>query len=103
MAIIAIVTTTEWFFTEEFQALQAMFSSGVTLKELRSIGIVAASHTNIKPPPRTCKRTLPSMVQWFRENWSTIGPLLPFIQLRDENNIPIDGQRELFEKKLKCV
>jgi hypothetical protein len=96
-------TTTEWFFTEEFQVLQALFSSGVTLKELRSIGIIAATLTDIDPPPRAFKRTLPSMVQWFRVSWSSIGPILPFIQLRDANEVPIDGRREVLERGLKAI
>jgi hypothetical protein len=105
MPIIVIIATSssDWLFTEEFQILRVLFSSGVTLKELRSIGIIAAELIEIDPPPRTVKRRLPFMVQWFRDNWSSLGPILPFIQLRDQNGVPINGRREVFEKGLMSI
>jgi hypothetical protein len=40
------------------------------------------------------------LVQWYRAHWCEIAPFLPLVQLRDEQNTPIDGKRELIERKL---
>jgi hypothetical protein len=83
---------------EEFQVLRSKFSSGVTLKELRSIAIIVALVGRLPAPERNEKRSYSGLVNWFRKNWEGAVAVLPFIQLRDEEDVPIDGTRELHEK-----
>jgi hypothetical protein len=86
---------------EEIRILRAKFSSGVTLKELGSVGVLLSSLLDIAPPPRPARRSYVLLLKWFKERWSHILPILPFIQLRDDNDVPIDGQRELLDLLLK--
>jgi hypothetical protein len=44
------------------------------------------------------RRTLGSLIGWYDSNWVTIASVLPFIQLRDESDRVIDGNRELFDR-----
>ncbi|OHT01664.1 hypothetical protein TRFO_31447 [Tritrichomonas foetus] len=63
-----------------------LYSSGVRLHELRSIAeILCQIVTTMKPPNREMKRSFPQLIGWYRSNWTTVSPLLPLIQLRDEN------------------
>jgi hypothetical protein len=47
--------------------------------------------------PRAAKRTLPVLVKWFSDNWATIEPILPCVQLLDEAGRVINFARELGE------
>jgi hypothetical protein len=87
----------------EFRALQAKFSSGVSLKELRSIAIVIAAHARIRPPSRDANRSYGLMVVWFIARWSDVAPWLPFVALRDATGRAIDGCREAVERGLLGV
>ena len=82
----------------EYRTLIQTFSSGVTLRELKSIALIICQISpKIKEPNRNEKRNYPLLIEWFSRNWDLVSPLLPFIKLRDENNEIIDGQRELNE------
>jgi hypothetical protein len=78
--------------------LQIKFSSGVTLKELRSLATIIVLFGSVVPPGRNAKRHFPEMVKWFVDNWAQITPWLPLIALRDQNFRVIDGHREGLEK-----
>lgn len=86
----------------EYRTLIQMFSSGVRLHELNSIATILSSLlSGVKEPNRDTKRSFPLLIQWFHANWELILPVLPCIQLRDENNQVIDGRREIIEKSLQ--
>jgi hypothetical protein len=87
----------------EVQILQAKFSSGVRLRELRSIALVIVAIANLEPPGRDAKRQLGLMLDWFRQNWAVVACWLPFVNLRDERGRTIDGQREFMEATLKRI
>ena len=84
--------------SEEYRILVQTFSTGGTLKELCSIAIILTKiNPEIKEPCRNAKRNFPLLMEWYHFNWCLIYPILPYIQLRDENKNVIDGERELFE------
>jgi hypothetical protein len=80
--------------------LRRQFSSGLRANELKPIAAVAAMTTKIKGPTRAMKRSFPQLTRWFDNNWQTLVPIMPLIQLRDERNLVIDGNRELVEQDL---
>jgi hypothetical protein len=86
---------------QEVQVLQAKFSSGVRLRDLRSIALVICTLAKIEPPGRDAKRQLGLMLAWFRGNWEVVSSWLPFVHLCDDGGRPIDGQREFVEISLK--
>ena len=73
------------------------FSSGVCLYELKSISTILTSIFKVPKPSRDQKRNSVLLLEWFIENWRYIEPVLPLIHLRDENNVVIDGTREMIE------
>jgi hypothetical protein len=75
--------------------LQAKFSTGVRLPELRSVATVLCHMTGLHPPSRDTNRSCLLLMQWFSANWEMVAPLLPHIQLRDEIGNSIDGTREM--------
>jgi hypothetical protein len=79
--------------------LQAKFSRGVSLKELRSIAAVIAMQAWISPS-RDAKRSYGLMVGWFISQWAEVAPWLPFVALRDTAGRAIDGRREAIERGL---
>jgi hypothetical protein len=85
---------------EQFRSLQRQFSTGVRVTELRSIAVVLALIAKIRPPTRAMSRQHSLLLQWYRAHWCEIAPFLPLIQLRDNQNLPIDGNRELVERRL---
>jgi hypothetical protein len=85
---------------DEFKFLQAKFSSGLCLRELRSIAIILSGLTGVLEPNRDVKRSYLLLIKWFKERWSQILPWLPLIQLRDGEDRPIDGRREISERGL---
>jgi hypothetical protein len=85
---------------EELQALQARFSSGVTLRDLSNIAYVIAQFAALPLPSRNAKRSIPLMIDWFKLHWSAVATWLPLIGLRDENDRPIDSRRELFDRRV---
>jgi hypothetical protein len=95
---VVLALTHEALKSVEFRILQVKFSSGVTLRELRSIASVLCQMAGIKPPSREENRHFPDLIKWFRQSWPVIAPWLPLISLRDERNRVVDGRRELFEK-----
>jgi hypothetical protein len=94
-AVATVESSFEFLARQEFQILQAQFSSGVRLPELRSIALVLSSIADLPPPGRDAKRQLGLMVQWFVRHWNVVSCWLPFVTLRDEQGLPIDGRREL--------
>jgi hypothetical protein len=87
--------------SEEFRALQARFSSGLRLGELRSLAVILSSLAGIMPPGRGTQRQYIQLVRYIRKYWARIAPVLPLVQLKDENNILIDGRREMVERSMK--
>jgi hypothetical protein len=85
---------------EELRLLQVQFSTGVRISELRSIASILAFLAGIPPPTRAMNRQHAQLIQWYRAHWRKIAAFLPLVQLRDEQNVPIDGRRELVERKL---
>lgn len=84
----------------EYRVLIQTFSSGARLKELASIAIIISKIIpDIKEPSRDEKRNFPLLIGWYHDNWELVYPILPFINLRDENNEIIDGKRELMDMK----
>jgi hypothetical protein len=67
--------------SEEFRLLQVKFSSGVTLKELRSLAAIIVSFRPVAPPGGNAERHFPDMVKWFVDNWAQVSPWMPFIAL----------------------
>jgi hypothetical protein len=84
----------------EIQFLYSKFSSGVTLRELRSIAVLISSMANLKPPSRDEKRNQSKLLQWFIDYWGFVCPWLSLISLRDSDDRIIDSSRELKEKKI---
>jgi hypothetical protein len=83
---------------DEFKFLRAKFSSGVCLRELRSIAVVLSQLTGLLEPNRDIKRSYVLLIKWFKDHWNQILPWLPLIQLRDGEDRPIDGRREISER-----
>jgi hypothetical protein len=84
----------------EFRLLQMKFSTGVRLNELKSIAQVLALLANVKPPTRDMNRHHSQLMRWYSDNWEHILPCLPMVHLCDQQGMPIDGNRELVERKL---
>jgi hypothetical protein len=93
-----LALTAEVVALEEFRLLQVKFSTGVTLKELRSVSTVLVRFGGIKPPGKAARRRYNDLVKWYIANWAAIAAWLPFISLRDQYDGIIDGQREAIEK-----
>jgi hypothetical protein len=87
--------------SEEFRALQARFSSGLRLGELRSLAVILSSLAGIMPPGRGTQRQYILLVRYIRKHWARIAPVLPLVQLKDENDMLIDGRREMVERSMK--
>jgi hypothetical protein len=62
---------------------------------------VFASIAEIAPPDRDTKRGYIPLIKYFRANWAMLSPFLPLVQLRDANDVPIDGRREGLEKSMR--
>jgi hypothetical protein len=90
----------EYLDCDEFKFLRAKFSSGVCLRELRSIAVVLSQLTGLLEPNRDIKRSYVLLIKWFKNHWNQILPWLPLIQLRDGEDRPIDGRREISERGL---
>lgn len=74
------------------------FSSGVRLQELASVALILSSIIPLLPSPdRNEKRSYTALLGWFYKFWDMICPILPMIQLRDENYSVINGRREILE------
>jgi hypothetical protein len=98
-----IATSTDFTRQPEVQFLYGKFSSGVTLRELRSIAIVVSSMAKLKPPSRDEKRNQNRLLQWFIDYWGFISPWLSIINLRDSDDRIIDSVRELREKRVFSI
>jgi hypothetical protein len=104
VAVTTVKPNDEFLESQEFRILQAKFSTGARLRELNSIAIVLATLAQVRPPGREEKRHFPKLIEWYKCSWPDITPWLPFVTLRDALDIPIDGNRELAEFRLKkCV
>jgi hypothetical protein len=76
--------------------LQARFSSGIRLFELRSIAIVVA-HLSGVALERTSKRTLSCLVKWFADHWPAVAPFIALVNLVDAQGVAVTYARELAE------
>jgi hypothetical protein len=84
----------------EFQALQLRFSTGVRFTELKSIAVILSMLAQVKPPTREMNRSHVLLMQWYRDSWTDILPFFSAIQLCDHYGVPIDGQREIVDRRL---
>jgi hypothetical protein len=84
--------------SRELRILQLAFSTGVRLRELRSIALVLANVAGIPPPHREARRNSGVVLAWFRRHWDVVLPLLPTLQLRDSDGNPINGMREVHDR-----
>jgi hypothetical protein len=98
---ISAATTIDPPENDVFRLICVKFSSGVTLKELRSIAAVLCLVANRAPPPRVAKRSFQAMVGWLAENWAALAPFLALVGLQDEQGRVIDSRREALEKGLE--
>jgi hypothetical protein len=96
----AKATTEKATLPKELYALQLKFSTGVRFTELKSIARVLAMLAQLPPPSRATNRRWSKLMKWYGKHWDELVPFLPSVQLRDENEVPIDGRREFTEKKL---
>jgi hypothetical protein len=67
----------EYLNCDEFKFLRAKFSSGLCLRELRSLAILISHFTGILEPNRDIKRSYVLLIKWFKEHWDLILPWLP--------------------------
>jgi hypothetical protein len=81
--------------------LRIRYGSGVTIKELDSISRVLSTLVRIAPPSYHIRRSFRLLINWYESNWASIEPILPMIQLRDEHNDIIDGNREILDQAQK--
>jgi hypothetical protein len=96
----ALATVLQLFEPEEFKALHLRFGSGVSVRELQSIATLIAQFAQIPGPSRSEKRNGIQLAKWYKRSWETVSEWLPLVELRDGNDRPIDGAREVFEKHL---
>jgi hypothetical protein len=96
-----VVTAESIPFFGEFQALRLKFSTGVRLTELKSIAMVLSMLAHVKPPTREMNRSHSLLMQWYHDCWTEILPFLSVVQLRDSYDVPIDGQREIVDRRMK--
>jgi hypothetical protein len=80
--------------SEAWRALTQHFSSGIRHKELISIAFLITEWFHVPKIPRDARRSYPMLVKWFQDNWATIQPILPLINIRDDENCVIDSSRE---------
>lgn len=86
----------------EYKTLIQRYSSGVRLPELCSLAkILSSILLGVLEPTRDEKRSFQLLINWYHKYWDLIVPVLPFLQLRDENNQIIDGRRELIDRCLQ--
>ena len=67
------------------------------MKEIVCVAQVLSTFYNVPGPNRDAKRSFALLLEWFHKNWSTIRPLLPKVNLLDENFKPINFQREILD------
>ena len=81
--------------------LQQHFSSGICFAELKSIAKFLQFYLNLPIISRNALRSFPLLIDWFRNNWNKVYPVLPYISLLDENHQPINQYR-LMTLKMNC-
>jgi hypothetical protein len=77
-----------------WSALRKLFGSGVRHKEWSSFAMVIAHHLNIPMPSRATRRSFPVLLLWFEENWEVVKPHISMFRFLDEDENPIDNDRE---------
>ena len=82
--------------TPQYKILQQHFSTGISLPELRSLAHIIQQIYHLDPIDRETNRSVSLMIQYFIKYWALIEPLLPYIQILDDNMQPINGNRQLF-------
>ena len=87
--------------SREWNILQQHFSSGIRQSELASVAIVLSQQLQLTHLSREAKRTFVPLIQWFHNNWAKIEPVLPFIQLFDDDLNPISGEVQKLKMKRK--
>lgn len=83
--------------SEVMKVLNFQFSTGVTHRELLSIARIICTMTQLKLD-RLATRDRRVLIKWFDENWYSISMIIPKIQLLDNNELPINLDREIIEK-----
>jgi hypothetical protein len=84
----------------EFRELQLKFSTGVRFTELKSIAVILSMLARVKPPTREMNRNHALLMQWYCDSWAWIFPFFSVIQLRDRYDVPVDGRREIVDRRL---
>lgn len=64
--------------------LQITFSAGITRRELLSVATVISLFVRLPPISHEAKRTFVPLIKWFSSNYYQIAPILPYIQLVDQ-------------------
>jgi hypothetical protein len=85
--------------TMVYEALTARFGGGVTFNELKSIALILAQTAGVTSPSRYERRCFSNLAKWCSSHWVEISPFLPFIHLRDENDIDVKLHYELHERE----
>jgi hypothetical protein len=68
------------------------------LAELKSIAAILSAITGFPGPKRDAKRSYILTIKWFKDNWKWVMPWLPLIQLKDADEMVIDGKREMKDR-----
>jgi hypothetical protein len=84
--------------SQAYLCIQQKYGTGITHKELLSVGQMAALLGGVPEPDRGAERDMRVLYKWFAENWSHVGSCLSAINLRDEHGEIISLQREARER-----
>jgi hypothetical protein len=76
-----------------------MYGTGITHKELLSVGYVVSLLAGTLDPDRDAERDMRVLYKWFDENWVKVGPWIAAVNLRDKEGEIISLERELNEKR----
>jgi hypothetical protein len=84
--------------SEAWKMIVGRFGSGIRHRELCSLAISLSSRYGVTPISRDEKRNADVTVKWFQDNIDVIRPILTHFQLLDDDEQPIDSEREAGER-----
>jgi hypothetical protein len=73
---------------DAWKALKSTFRASLRHRELQSLGEVLVREFALPPLNRDTQRSMAVMIKWFQDNWSAIEPILPAVQMLDEESGP---------------